>query len=81
MSEVEGTLAWPLEHAARYHGAAVGVIDGDRRLSYGELARRSRRLAGGLAKLGVEPGGRVGVLAENSSSTSSAGWGSPQALA
>lgn len=33
--------------------------------SYGEVLARSRRIAGGLAALGVEPGDRVAILADN----------------
>jgi len=42
------------------------VVDGDRRVTYAQLAGRVARLGGGLRALGVEPGGVVAVLALNS---------------
>src|SRR5436189_1548629 len=39
---------------------------GVERSTYGEVAERARRLASGLAKLGVEPGDRVASFAWNS---------------
>ncbi|RSM99102.1 non-ribosomal peptide synthetase [Nonomuraea sp. WAC 01424] len=43
---------------------AVAVMDGGRTLSYADLDRRSDRLAGRLAGLGVGRGDRVGVVME-----------------
>ncbi len=43
---------------------AVAVVCGDETLSYRELVRRARRLAGRLREAGVAPEARVGVLAE-----------------
>ena len=63
---VNGTLAWPLQHAARLHPDALAVIDGERRLTYAEVARRVGGLGRSLADLGIERGAFVGVLAENS---------------
>jgi amino acid adenylation domain-containing protein len=45
---------------------AVAVIAGDRRLTYGELDRRSNRLAHRLRALGVGPERAVGVAVERS---------------
>ncbi len=42
--------------------AAVAVEDGDRRVTYRELDRRSAAVAGRLAAAGVAPGSTVGVL-------------------
>jgi len=42
------------------------IVDGEVRLTYGTLADRCRRLAGGLARLGVQPGDRVAALCTNS---------------
>jgi amino acid adenylation domain-containing protein len=42
---------------------AVAVVDGDRRLTYGELAVRSAKVAAGLE---IRPGGRVGLSLERS---------------
>jgi long-chain acyl-CoA synthetase len=61
-----GNLSWPLAHAARRHAGRTAVIDGDRRLTYAELAARVARLGSGLAGLGVAEGDSVGMLALNS---------------
>ena len=59
------TLADPLEHARRCFGHRVAVIDGDRTITYHELADRCARLAAMLADLGVQQGDRVALLAAN----------------
>jgi long-chain acyl-CoA synthetase len=66
MPSPEGTLAWPLEHAARVHARRVAVVEGARELTYAELGRRVRGLGGALDDLGVAPGAFVGVLTLNS---------------
>lgn len=59
-------LACNLENsAARFPDNPV-VIEGDLRWSYGELERAASSAAGGLAKLGVEPGDHVALAAANS---------------
>jgi amino acid adenylation domain-containing protein len=45
---------------------AVALVSGDQVLTYGELARRSSRMARRLAELGVGPGMLVGLCAERS---------------
>ena len=45
---------------------AVAVVFEDRRLTYAELNTRANQLAGYLAKRGVKPGVRVGLLVERS---------------
>jgi long-chain acyl-CoA synthetase len=60
------TLADPLEHARRIHADRLAAIDGERRLHYAELARRSQLLGSGLRQLGVQPGERVALLSQNS---------------
>ncbi|HEV7509115.1 MAG TPA: amino acid adenylation domain-containing protein [Thermoanaerobaculia bacterium] len=45
---------------------AVALVCGDQALTYGELARRSSRMARRLAELGVGPGMLVGLCAERS---------------
>ncbi len=45
---------------------AIAVVAGDRQLSYGELGRRSSRLAGRLRRLGVGPEVLVGLCARRS---------------
>jgi fatty-acyl-CoA synthase len=44
-------------------GLVTGEPGAPKRLSWGEIHQRARRVAGGLAILGVGPGDRVGVLA------------------
>lgn len=41
----------------------TAFVHGERRLSFGELAKRSRRVAAGLVRAGVAPGMPVGILA------------------
>ncbi|MBV8409797.1 MAG: long-chain fatty acid--CoA ligase [Alphaproteobacteria bacterium] len=58
-----------LEHAARVHGPTAIVsrtIEGGiHRTTYAEAHSRAKRLAKALARLGVQPGDRVGSLAWN----------------
>jgi acyl-CoA synthetase (AMP-forming)/AMP-acid ligase II len=60
------TLADPLEHARRLYAKRVAVVDGDVRLSYGELYERAQRLGVALRKLGLHAGDRVAFLSANS---------------
>ncbi len=52
-----------LERAERSHGDRVGVVDGDLRYTYAELADRCRRLAGVVRE--HSPGAPVAVLSPN----------------
>jgi fatty-acyl-CoA synthase len=54
-----------LDRAANVFPTTTAVVDGALRLTYAELRSRARRLAGGLAGLGVRTGDRVAVLAPN----------------
>jgi amino acid adenylation domain-containing protein len=45
---------------------SIALSNGERQLSYGELARRSERFAGYLIQLGVEPGDTVAICLERS---------------
>ena len=58
-----------LTHAERNHADQVIVsrrVEGDiHRMTYTELAARSRRIANVIAKLGVKAGERVGTMAWN----------------
>ena len=53
------------DHAARYFRDKIGVIDGERRFTYGEYAERTHRLANALRGLGVLPGDRVSFVTYN----------------
>lgn len=59
-----------LDHLPRTVAAsrpeAVAVVDGERRVSYGDLVQRADRVARLLVELGVERGDRVGVHAAKS---------------
>lgn len=59
------TLADPIAHARRSFGERVAVVDGERAMTYAELAERCDRLAAGLVALGARPGDRVALLAAN----------------
>jgi long-chain acyl-CoA synthetase len=61
-------LSHTLFRTARRVPRAIAVIERDRlELSYEQLAGRVLRLAGGLARLGVQRGGRVALVAQNCS--------------
>ncbi|WP_460071440.1 FadD3 family acyl-CoA ligase [Streptomyces sp. YKOK-I1] len=65
------TVRWPsipalVRDAAERFGDAEAVVDGDRRLSFAELADQVRRTAGAFASAGVGPGDRVALWAPNS---------------
>lgn len=53
------------EHAVR-RGDKIAFADGKRGVSYADLDRRTARLAGHLAALGLETGGRAVILMGNS---------------
>jgi 2-furoate---CoA ligase len=59
------TLGQLLERAARRRPEAPAVVDGARRLDYGDLALRTRALGQGLAALGVAKGDRVLIALRN----------------
>ena len=59
------TLAALLERAAHRRPHADAVVDGDRRLTYAELAARARALAEGFRRLGVNRGDRVLLVLRN----------------
>ncbi|MGD9704101.1 MAG: class I adenylate-forming enzyme family protein [Acidimicrobiia bacterium] len=62
----EAALDSPLRRALQLAPDELAVIDGDTRLTYRQLARRTRAAAPALRALGLEPGDRVSVLALNS---------------
>ncbi len=53
------------DRAATYFGDKVGVVDGDRELTYRAWAERTHRLANALHGLGVEAGDRVSFITYN----------------
>ena len=73
------TLADPLEHARSCFGHRTAVIDGDRTITYDELADRCARLAAVLADLGVQRGDRVALLSANGHRYLEAFFGLPAA--
>ena len=54
-----------LDKGASLGSGAPCLVEGDRTLSYGEVQDLSHRVAGALARDGVEPGGKVGILSSN----------------
>jgi long-chain acyl-CoA synthetase len=60
------TFADPLHRALRIARDHEAVADGQARFTYGQLAARCARLVGGLFGLGLAPGDRVAILANNS---------------
>ncbi len=54
-----------IERAGRVHRDRVGVVYGRRRLTYGELGARARKLATALRRAGLQRGDRVAFLAPN----------------
>lgn len=61
-----GDLGWPLRRAVQRFGDAPAVIDGQRSITYAQLAQRIGALSRSLDDLGVAPGARVGFLGANS---------------
>ncbi len=60
----DGVGSWPLRRS-RINGASVAFRQGDRSVTYTELAARVDRLAAALTLLGVTKGSRVAYLAAN----------------
>ncbi len=67
------------DRAATYFGDKVGVVDGDRELTYRAWAERTHRLANALHGLGVEPGDRVSFITYNTHHLLEAYYGVPEA--
>ncbi|MCZ6627882.1 MAG: long-chain-fatty-acid--CoA ligase [SAR324 cluster bacterium] len=55
-----------LARAVRLYGGRPALVDGDVRLTYGELSNRVHQLAAGLQGLGLGHGDHVAILAHNS---------------
>ena len=61
------TLGVWIDNLALQHGDAPALFDEDSPVSFAQLARRSRRLAAGLARLGIGQGDRVAIWLPNCS--------------
>src|SRR6185295_1365998 len=59
------TVAEMVERTARRHPAKVAIVNGDVRMTYEELIRSAKRLASGLASLGLKPQDRAVVQLPN----------------
>jgi fatty-acyl-CoA synthase len=68
-----------LARSALVHPERLAVVDGESHATYTDFHKRASRLAGALERLGVEPGGRVAVLATNSRLMLEAHYGVPLA--
>jgi len=63
------SLTLGLHRALQQQPHKTATVYRERRLSYAELGARVARLAGGLLELGLAPGDRVALLAQNSDRT------------
>ena len=70
-----------LLEAAENYGRKVGIVDGEKRLTYSEMLDRSSRLAAALRNLGIEDGDRVATLSFNCHQLLEAYYGVPIARA
>jgi fatty-acyl-CoA synthase len=68
-----------LERTAHAFPRRIGVVDGDRRLSWEEVRERVRRLAVALQESGIENGDRVAFIAPNRTELLEAHYGVPAA--
>ncbi len=69
------TVGALIEAQAERDPSAVAVVDGAEEITYEELLRRARAVAGALRQRGVERGDRVGVLLERSAGAAIASCG------
>ena len=53
-----------IARGGRRHPDKIALIDGDRRLTWGELDRRSNRVATALQRRGIAHGDKIGFVAE-----------------
>lgn len=60
------TIPRTLASTVEAHGDRPAVVEGDRTITYAELAEASRAVAAALVAAGVEPGDRVAIWAPNS---------------
>jgi amino acid adenylation domain-containing protein len=62
----EATVIELFDDIVQEHATRIAVVEGDRSLTYGELAARSTRLADRLREAGVRPGDRVALAMRRS---------------
>ena len=65
MDELPRTIPAVIDRAAERYADVEGLVDGDVRLTFSELAREIERAARALIASGVEPGDRVAIWAPN----------------
>ena len=70
-----------LLRAAQEYGSKVGVVDGEKRLTYSRVLDRAQRLAAALRVLGIEEGDRVASLSFNCHQLLELYYGVPMARA
>lgn len=68
------TLARMFDAAVARDPDAVALVEGDRRLSYAEWDEEIRRVAGGLAELGLGPGEHLVAVLSNRCETATLFW-------
>jgi fatty-acyl-CoA synthase len=68
-----------LERSGRVYADTPAIRDRDHVVSYGELLRRSKRLASALAGLGVERSDPIGLMTDNCQQAIEANFGIPGA--
>jgi fatty-acyl-CoA synthase len=70
-----------LARAADLFGSKTGVVCGEKRFTYAEMADRCARLASALARTGVRPADRVAYLSYNTHQLLEGYYGAPHARA
>jgi fatty-acyl-CoA synthase len=65
--------------AADVFGRKVGIVSGERQLTYGEFGGRCERLAAALREAGIHPGDRVAYLSFNNNQLLEGYYGVPMA--
>ncbi len=63
--DLPATIPAAIDRAALRFGALEGLVDGDTRLTFAQLAARADDAAAALLALGIDPGDRVAIWAPN----------------
>jgi len=58
-------IAALIDKSCRESSAKLCVVEGQKRLTYGQMEERANRLANALLQMGVKPGDRVGIFQIN----------------